>query len=225
MNLFIDIETTPDLSDGAMQKCIDVVEAPGQYKKPESIAEWKAANAEAIGRVNWERSALDPMRGGIYIIGYCIDDSGTQTLQRQPQEPEAPFIEAALSHIAGALGPNHHQRLPRFVGWNIIGFDLPFLAKRSAILGIKPALSLPVGTRYNNQFVLDLMTAWSGFKDFNKQRDVAAAMGIALQDDTDGKDLWNAVLEHGVSAAAKKCASDIDALRQIYQRMAPVFGL
>lgn len=226
MNLFIDLETTPDLRDGALQRCIDAVEAPGQYKKPESIAEWKKENAEAVGKANWSRTALDPLYGGIYVVGYAIEDQAPQTLWRQPQEPEAPFLEAALLSINAQCDKwGFVQRSTRWVGWNIVNFDIPFLAKRCAILGINPALRIPTSIRYNNDRVLDLMQAWSGFKDFNKQRDVAAAMGIALQDETDGKDLWGAVLRDGVAAAAKKCASDIDALRQIYQRMQPVFGL
>ena len=225
MNLLIDIETHPDLREGALQRCIDSVEAPGQYKVAESIAKWKAENAEAVGRANWSRTALDPMSGGIYVIGYAFEDEQPQTLYRQPQEPEAPFIEAALSAIGLTTDKNGNYRPLRLIGWNIINFDIPFLAKRCAILGINPKLRLPTGVRYNNERVLDLMTAWSGFKDFNKQRDVAAAMGIPLQDETDGKDLWDAVLRDGVAAAAKKCASDIDALRQIYNRMQPVFGL
>jgi len=225
VDLFLDLETTPDLRPGALQRCIDAVEAPGQYKKAESIAEWKADNAVAIGTNNWQRTALDPMCGGIYVIGYAVEDQAPQTLWRHPEEPEAPFIEAALSTLAAIRDRQNQQRPTRFVGWNIINFDIPFLAKRCAILGIAPALRLPVGIRYNNERVLDLMTAWSGFKDYAKQRDVAAAMGIELQDETDGKDLWAVVLRDGVAAAAKKCGSDIAALQQIYGRMAPVFGL
>ena len=225
MNLFIDLETTPDLSDGALQRYIDSVEAPGQYKKPESIAEWKKENAIAIGTNNWQRTALDPLCGGIYVVGYAFDDQPAQTLWRQPQEPEGQFLEAALLSIASQKDRHDNFRPSRWIGWNIINFDIPFLAKRCAILGIKPAMRLPVNIRYNNERLLDLMQAWSGFKDYNKQRDVAKAMGIQLQDETDGKDLWETVLRGGVAAAAKKCASDIDALRQIYQRMQPVFGL
>jgi hypothetical protein len=225
MDLYLDIETCPDLRPGAMQKCIDAVEAPGQYKKPESIAEWKTANAESLGREAWARSALSPMCGGIYCIGYSLRGEKPQTLTRQPQEPEGPYLAAALSAIAAHLDKVGQPRVPRFIGWNIINFDIPFLAKRCAILDIVPALRMPVGVRYNNDFVLDLMTAWSGFKDFNKQRDVAEVMGIPLQNEMDGKDLWAAVELAGVEAAASKCASDISALIQIHRRMAGVFRI
>lgn len=225
MNLFFDIETTPDLRDGALQRCIDAVEPPGTYKKPESIAEWKAANALDIGKSNWSRTALDPLCGGIYVVGYAIEDQAAKTLWRQPEDSEAEFLTAALKTIATERDKHGFARPPRFIGWNIIDFDIPFLAKRCAILSVAPELRIPTGIRYNNERVLDLMQAWSGFKDRNKQRDVAAAMGIKLQDETDGKDLWDAVLRDGVAAAASKCASDIDALRQIYARMQSVFGL
>jgi 3'-5' exonuclease len=225
MDLYLDIETCPDLREGALQRCIDAVEPPGNYKKPESIAEWKAANAEAIGREQWSRTALDPMRGGIYVICYSIDFDMKATLYREPGEPEGPWLAGALQKIHESVDKVGQPRSPRFIGWNIIGFDLPFIAKRCAIHGIAPRLWMPLGVRFNNDKVLDLMIAWSGFKDYAKQRDVAAAMGINLLDDTDGKDLWAAVERDGVGAAAKKCASDIDVLRQIHRRMAPVFRL
>jgi DNA polymerase elongation subunit (family B) len=225
MDLFLDIETCPDLRAGALQRCIDAVEPPGNYKKPESIAEWKAQNAEAIGREQWSRTALDPMRGGIYVIGYAIDSHTKDTIYREPTEPEGPWLEHALQKVYESVDKVGQPRSPRYIGWNLIGFDLPFIAKRCAILGIAPRLRMPVGVRFNNDYVLDLMIAWSGFKDYAKQRDVAAAMGIDLLDETDGKDLWAAVERDGVAAAAKKCASDIDVLYQIYRRMAPVFRL
>lgn len=224
MQLFIDIETTPDLRDGALQKCIDAVEPPGTYKKPESIAEWKAANADAIGKAEWSKTALDPISGGIYVIGYAFEDQQPQTLWRQPQEPEAPFLDAALRSIAAQHDRHGFARPAQWIGWNVLGFDIPFIAKRCAILGIKPELRLPIGNRYNNERVQDLMVTWAGFGKYAKQRTVAEAMGIAVTDDVDGKDLWETVLRDGVAAAAKHCASDVDVLRQIYRRMQPVFG-
>lgn len=225
MNLFIDIETTPDLRPDALQRCIACVEAPGQYKKPESIAEWKKENAESIGESNWQRTALDPMCGSIYVISYAIEDQSAKTVYRNPDEPEAEFLLDAMNKISAEKDIQGFTRPARWIGWNVMNFDIPFIAKRCAILGVNPALRIPAGVRYSNERVLDLMQAWSGFKDYSKQRDVAAAMGIALQDETDGKDLWAAVLRDGVAAAAKKCASDIEALRQIYLRMQPVFNL
>lgn len=225
MDLFIDIETHPDLRPGALQKYIDSVEPPGQYKKPESIAEWKAANAESVGKELWGRTALNPMAGGIYCIGYSLGGAKAATLTRLPDEPEGPFLTAALSSIIYEMDQPGQNRAPRFIGWNLIAFDLPFFAKRMAINGVSPALRMPFGARYNNDFLLDLMILWSGFREYAKQSDVAEAMGIKLADSTDGKDLWAKVEQEGVGAAACKCASDVDTLVAIHRRMAPVYRI
>ena len=225
MQLFIDLEAHPDLSTGAMQRYIDAVEAPGQYKKPESIAEWKAQNADSIGREQWARSALDPMAGGIYVIGYNIDGGQGGAFTRNPHEPEGPFLQAALSALATMISKEGQPRSPRWVGFNHINFDLPYLAKRCAILGVNPALKIPTGSRYNNERVLDIMQAWCGYKEYISQKALAKAMGLPQDpSDIDGKDLWSAVEKGGVKVAEEKCRKDIETLMNIYSRMAPVFG-
>lgn len=225
MLTFLDIETIPDLSEGALQQCIDAVEPPGTYKKPESIAEWKAANAATIGQEQWQRTALDPMRGGIVVICWETENSGPRSIFREPGESEAIMLNTWSELIALDMNdlPGSH-RLPRFVGWNVAEFDLRFLAIRCIVNGVKLPFALPVNERYDGRGVCDLMRVWSGFKGFQKQSAVARALGIKLQDETDGKDLWALIQEKGVQAAVSKCQSDVAALKQIYSRMAPIFG-
>lgn len=223
--VFLDLETLPDLTDGALQRCIDAVEPPGNYKKPESIAEWKAANAHSVGKEQWQRTALDPMCGSIVVISWAVEDGAIQSVSRNPGDSEVVLLE----NWAGALQSDLTEmpgtfRLPRFVGWNIADFDLRFLAIRCAIHGIEPPFRLPVNERYDGSSVCDLMRVWSGYKGFQKQSAVAKALGIKLLDETDGADLWDLIQEKGIDVAVEKCKSDVDALRQIYHRMSRIFG-
>lgn len=224
MLTFIDIETIPDISEGALQRCIDAVEPPGQYKKPESIAEWKAANARAIGQEQWQRTALDPMFGSIVVICWAVKDGEVRRVYREPTESEKDMLADWSEKLQADMGSAGHFRLPRFTGWNCADFDLRFLAIRCAINGVKPPFALPVNQKYDGQYVCDLMRVWSGYKGYQKQSAVARALGIKLQDETDGSALWGLIQEKGVEAAVTKCLSDIDALRQIYNRMSPIFG-
>lgn len=229
-DIYFDIETAPDLSEGALAAAIAAVEAPGQYKKPESIAEWKAANAEAIGREAWQRSALDPLVGGIYVIGYSIGGGPASIVSRDPRSDtdESAWLDHALKVVAEAAHDVYDGRpaAPRFIGWNIIGFDLPYIAKRCVIHGITPALRLPLANRYNGERVLDLMQAWSpNPKDWTKQSKVAAALGLSIKNDIDGSQLWAAVESGGVQVAAEKCAKDVAQLVEIHRRMSAVYGL
>lgn len=228
MNLFIDIETHPDMNPDALDRHIFEVEAPGNYKKPESIAEWKAQNATTIGTKNWSETALDPMVGGIYVIGVSINGLEPVTYTRQLEDAEGPYLVSALSQIqelANKLGqPRDDVRADlatRWIGWNLLAFDIPFLAKRCVINGIVPALRIPTASRYNTESVCDLMQTWCGTRhdEWRGQKSVAAACGITVDSDLDGKRLW----EHGVEKAAEKCRSDLTALIGIYERMKPVF--
>lgn len=229
-DIYLDIETCPDLREGALAAAIAAVEAPGQYKKPESIAEWKAANAESIGREAWQRSALDPLCGGIYVIGYSIGGGPVGVVSRDPRtdRDESAWLDHALKVIAEAAREPDDGRpsAPRYIGWNLIGFDLPYIAKRCVIHGITPPLRLPLANRYNGERVLDLMQAWSpNPKDWTKQSKVASALGLTIQNDIDGSQLWAAVEEGGVQVAADKCRKDIVQLVEIHRRMSAVYGL
>lgn len=225
MNIFLDLEMTPDLTPGALERCMSVVRPPGQYSKPESIAKWMAENAETIGRENWQRTALDPMVGSIYVFGISIQGEMPITLFRKPEEPEGGLLTLGLDVIAAALNKTGQNRPPRFIGWNHRAFDLPFLAKRCVINNIVPPFKLPLHSRYNDERVLDLMTEWAGSREYAKQSDVATALGIPVPSEINGKDLWAFVEKNGVEAAANKCRSDINVLIEIYKRMAPVFGI
>lgn len=225
MQTFIDIETIPDQSEGALQLCIDAAEPPGNYKKPESIAEWKAANAAAIGAEAWKRTALDPMRGSIAVICWAVEGGEIKGVHREPSESEADLLTKWAEGLFMDLSDGPGQfRLPRFTGWNCAEFDLRFLAIRCAIHGIKLPFALPVNQKYDGQHVCDLMRVWSGYKGFQKQSAVAKALGIKLLSDVDGSEIWDLIRTKGAGAAAEKCRSDIDALRQINSRMQPVFG-
>lgn len=225
INVFIDIETVPNLAPGALEECIKTVEPPGNYKKPESIAEWKAANALAVGKEQWQRTALDPMCGSIVAICWAVEDGDIKSVYRDLEVPESHLLAGWANDIAKDLsdGPGNF-RLPRFVGWNVADFDLRFLAIRCAIHGIALPFALPVNEKYDGRGVCDLMRVWSGYKGFQKQSAVAKALGVKLLDDTDGADLWELIQQKGVGAAVEKCKSDVDALRQIHARMAPIFG-
>lgn len=225
MITFLDCETFPDIADGALQRCINAVEPPGNYKKSESIAEWKAANAATIGAEQWQRTALDPMCGSIGVICWAVEDSEINTVSREPHEPEEDLLSLWITGMKTNLSEGQGGlRRPRFVGWNVADFDLRFLAIRCAIHGLRLPFPLPVNERYDGIGVCDLMRIWSGYKGFQKQSVVAKALGIKLQDETDGADLWGLIQEKGIGVAVDKCRSDINALRQIYNRMSPIFG-
>jgi hypothetical protein len=226
-DLYLDCETHPDLRPGALASIAALLEPPGSMSKPETIAKWRLETAPGAAREKWRRTALDPMAGGVYVIGWRIGTGGATCIaSRDPRDDgEGVFIENTLAVIASQLTTPGRPGIPRFIGWNHIGFDIPFLAKRCVIHGITPQIKLPLGTRYNGDRVLDLMQAWGGgFRDMVAQADVAAALGLP-DVGIDGADLWDAVEAGGVEVAANKCRADIDQLAAIHARMSAVYGL
>ena len=86
--LYIDLESVPDQSPGARQEFIDNVQAPGQYKKPESIAKWIEDNAESAGDAEWRKTSFDGTYGQICVIGWALDDGDLQSISCDPNHSE-----------------------------------------------------------------------------------------------------------------------------------------
>lgn len=226
-DLYIDIETHPDLTPGAESRILDALEPPGSMSKADTIAKWREEKAPAIARDKWLSSALDPVAGGIYVIGWSVAGGPVRTVARDPRTDadERAWLSHALESIAEPFRAPGAPMIPRFIGWNHIGFDLPYIAKRCVCLDIAPPIPLPLASRYNGERVLDLMQAWGGGpREYVKQSAVAQALGLP-DVGIDGADLWNAVCKDGVQVAERKCAADVAQLAAIHRRMSAVYGL
>lgn len=125
-----------------------------------------------------EKAALSAATGQVLAIGVTGDDGrdATWTVADEAfgRSGEAGVIEAFWSHWTANPSAT-------FVGFNIFGFDLPFLIRRSWILGVAvPAdVRQPSGRYYSPQFV-DLLAVWGcGSREFISLHDVDKALGGA----------------------------------------------
>lgn len=113
---FFDIETKP-LPESECELFMPEFEAPSNYKDPEKIA----ANI-AEQRAKWmERAALSPLTGKVLAIG--IKDSETGESQLFHGHDEGAILRA----FAGQTSAIADAPL---CGFNVVGFDVPFLVKR-----------------------------------------------------------------------------------------------
>ena len=78
-NVYLDIETIPSQSEEYRAQARENITAPAQYKKPESIAAWKAENGEAAANEVIAKTSFDPAAGHICTIGFAIGDGGSPT--------------------------------------------------------------------------------------------------------------------------------------------------
>ncbi len=143
--IIFDIETGP-LPDMFLDLIAPQFEAPSNYKDEAKIA---AHIAEQ--KVKWkERAALDPLTGKVLAIGVrdlageflCMDGEGSE--------------EKLLQDFTTLVTANHSKH---FVGFNIFGFDVPFLVRRAWKMGVKPCMRPGANFRYVENWT-DLYEVW-----------------------------------------------------------------
>jgi len=120
------------------------------------------------------RAALDATTGRVVAIGFCRADAmETPAIIDCDQDEEAGLREW-WQNVEDALC----DRLP-LIGFNVCHFDLPFLIRRSWLLGVPMPSGLRKG-RYWSDLVVDLMQVW-GFhgRDLIGLDKLAKAFGIA----------------------------------------------
>jgi hypothetical protein len=200
------------------------VKAPGQYKKPESIAEWLKENGEAEADAAWRKTSFDGALGHICVIGLAFDDGHPVALHSENWlEDEVLILESLFAQIDGRIAQRPNVR-PVFVGHNVIDFDLRFIFQRAVMLGIRPSRHIPFAAKPWDDGVFDTMVRWAGTKDRVKLDKLAKAMGLQLKgseigEDIDGSKVWDFVRDGRIADVAKYCCGDIERARGIHKRM------
>jgi predicted PolB exonuclease-like 3'-5' exonuclease len=220
MITFIDIETLPDLRDGAKAAILAGIKPPAQYKKPESIAEWMRENAEPEAERLWRRTALDGTSGELCAIGYAIEDEPAEVLVRG-ETGEADLVARFFARMLKALEDrNSHPAAVRWCGHNVAGFDLRFLFQRAAILGVRPTVDLR-HTERPGRSIEDTMHLWAGYNGTISLHNLCLALGVPSPkaEGVDGGqvfDLWRAGRVEDIAAY---CRGDLEATRECWKRL------
>jgi 3'-5' exonuclease len=226
--LFLDIETLPPQGGQHLARIRAGITAPGQYKKPESIAAWMAENADAIAAEEHAKLGLDGLYGQVCVIGCALNDGpvGTVDLRDYAETGEAGLMEHAFHIIhTNSVDDSNSYRALSPVGHNI-DFDLRFLMQRAVKYGITipPCLRAafdPEKGRYNT---FDTMKAWAGFKGWAKLKDMSRELFGDECDDIDGADVHK-VWATDPAKVVEHCRQDVERVRRLYYAMAKtLFG-
>jgi predicted PolB exonuclease-like 3'-5' exonuclease len=194
--IVFDLETGPlaESELSALLPPFDPAEVKtGNLKDPAKIAE-KIAEAEANHRRDFiERAALDPLTGRVVAIGMMVFADGHHGFKGGKfsiigHDDEAQTLREFWELTRGEMGRNNPM-----VGFNIFGFDLPFLFRRSW----KHRIAVPFGLRrgrYWGDQILDLRDAWQlGDRQARGSLDsIAKHLGVGAKNG-DGKafaELW-----------------------------------
>ena len=168
--LTFDIETLPTTDAEVIASLAETVKAPGTLKKPESIAAWMEENRESAAAELVAKTSFDGLYGSIACICYQFDDGEVFSVDAKSSGDENTMLEHFYSHVFDMVCTEYHGGIASqnltVCGHNIAGFDLPFLFKRAAILGV-PLRSVPVlpfwCKRYATGSHIDLMQVWGGW--------------------------------------------------------------
>ncbi len=145
--LVLDIETAP-IED--VDQYLGHIQAPANYTKAESIARYM----EEKTAEERDKAALDPDLCRVVCLAFQLQ--GTPEVKGMVAKTEAD--EKVLLERFWGVVRNHNAGAPKltYAGFNIAGFDLPVLLRRSQFLGV-PAPHIRLG-RYGYQMpdVFDL---------------------------------------------------------------------
>lgn len=215
--LYLDIETIPSQLPGIRQEFRDAVQAPGQYKKPDSIAEWLRDNRDREAEEAWLKTSFDGGSGHSIVIGWAIGDEPACSYQVSVWgdfAAERRMLQDFFCVLTDA-GPGH-----TFIGHNIIGFDLPFLWKRAMVLDVKPPAFFPRNPKPWSESVTDTMLLWDAQQRAGGSMDrICKLLGIPGKDGMTGADVWPAVRDGRLDKVAAYCIGDVERTRAMHKRM------
>ena len=201
LRMVVDIETAP-LSDAA--DYLDPPEAPANYKDPAKIADYCAQKAaESLGRASLD---LDLCR--IVAIGTQREDEAEPYVYFAGEDREADMLRAFWDQVG--------QRVT--IGYNILGFDLPVLLRRSLYLGVAhPHVSLD---KYRtNHIDLQMRLSFNGQMKFRPLSFYCRRFGIPCDDETSGKDIAALVASGEWGKVQAHCSADVVKTRALAERM------
>ena len=168
MNIYFDIETIPaqdpiaiKVIKAEIEKQKLLVKAPSNYKDEEKIAAYIAAEVEKLDTefdATYRKTSFDGGLGEICCIGYAIDDRPPVSISGVS---EAYILKGFFKSLNDSYNPSSQIR-PKFIGHNIINFDLRFLFQRAVMNNIKPPMMIPFNAKPWDESIFDTMTAWAG---------------------------------------------------------------
>lgn len=220
MQIVVDIETCPAQDPSVLENFLANIEAPAQYKKLESIAEWKRENGQAAAEEKWRKTSFDGALGHICVIGVAFDNEPAQSIYSESWCADEASILRKFFEMVDAKCAEHPNIQPVFIGHNIIDFDLRFIFQRAVLLGVKPSPQIPFNARpYGDRAVYDTMTAWAGYRNTVSLDKLGTVLIGEGKGEMDGSKVWDAVKAGRIADVANYCIDDVEKTRKVYRRL------
>nr|DAR29690.1 MAG TPA: DNA polymerase B [Caudoviricetes sp.] len=212
MKVYFDIETAP-LDSDAISAVMPKFTANANIKDAAKIE----ANIEEK-RLNFiANAALDATTGRVVAIGYALDEGEVFAFANPNPDGEAELIDQAWRAFVDSRGVISDD----IIGHNSNKFDLPFLIRRSRILGIEippTVMTWSRGRQYLDSHFKDTMDAWAcGTADKISLDTLAKSLGVGAKNG-EGKDFYSVLLDNPTNAI-EYLKNDIELTRACAKRL------
>ena len=175
MSYIFDIETGP-LEEEVLRERMPTFDPGsvkcGNLKDPDKIEAKIEGARKEHERLWFERAALSARTGRVLAIGVSCEDEGALVIGDERETD-------VLNEVWG-LATNGHGIGSSFIGFNIHAFDLPFLVRRSWLIGVSiPDWILERGRYWHPTFV-DLLEVWrlGNRSEYISLDELAKALGL-----------------------------------------------
>lgn len=221
--LYLDIETIGAPTAEQIADIEACFTPPGNYKKPETIAEWEANTKPGLIKEAIAKTSLSGIAGQIVCIGWAWGEGEPASLsQRAESGGERQLLLDALFNI-------HHEKpadsyRPVIVGHNVASFDIRFLWQRAFVLGVTMPPWFPRSPAPWDEHVHDTMHMWGGARDYVGLDAVCRAMGLPGKGNISGADVQGMWERGEHDAIAAYCRNDVARVRAVHRKMLVAMG-
>jgi predicted PolB exonuclease-like 3'-5' exonuclease len=246
-NIYLDIETLPDMRPGARDAYLEAsrthFKAPSDLAKEKAIEDlgamadkdlkfkskgevirlWEEAFAptlaDDVGDQTWRKGAFDASVGQVCCIGWAIGDAEPTTLVLDDPSEERKMLADFFDALTRAFEEDN-RRIPTFVGFNHVSFDLPFLYRRAVILGVEPPKFFPINPPAWSEHVEDVMLMWAGVKGRISMDNLCRVLGLeGKEPGIDGSKVLDYFVEGRKAEISHYCRGDVARTRAMYKRL------
>lgn len=199
---------------------IEAARVAHEQSKATARQDWEAAKAKAEQDFV-DRAALSAATGQVLAIGYYSAEKQVSAVQGVDAETD----EVTLLESFWKKFVRNSKTGTSIVGFNSNQFDLPFLVRRSWILGVDIPNGVRNGRYFSNLFI-DVREVWLCGQRWNECESslnhVAKALGVGAKTDgvcgADFARLWNGT-EEEKAKAVEYLTTDVELTYQVACRL------
>jgi len=213
----IDIETGPTNDEQVIKRLISRISPPKNYRDEEKIAQYVQEKAASVVA----DTALNPLYGKVASFAWFTDNMEAPQVLAIDEHTEEEIILSALKIIANFR--QNYLNAAAITGHNVIGFDLPYIFRRAALLGVtaKPMpIPRPDEPAWRLDYVYDTMLRWG--KPWPRLKELAGMLGLLTgdEDELDGGGALDALLAGDMEKVKEHNRNDVAVSLKVAQALA-----